>query len=398
MKKLIILLSFILVASIAMATNVIKTGVIKTGTTALSRDFTFTAADTLDANDTITIMITNNQRYLQHVTFTTALVQVTVTPSVVITAYGRVTETSAWVAIGSAITWTSTSNNGSITSVTPANYNDYKIEFVASSASQKSKITVFEAKTANCYDIPANSGTLTVSRADAGTVTIQTADDNDNAAAVYRAGGTGALTLGAATGTTAITSSDWAISATGIQTGMGAATFDGVITATGGIALTTQPSCYWAASGQPVAVATGTDVACANGARFWVSINIPYNSTITGLSYLVGSVGGTDSVVIQLCNSAGAQVATTRAVGGAAALVGTAAQMQSVALTTPYAAVAGRYYAVVQFNGTTAKFRAALIPGSKFVANTAAGTWGTKADITPGTTFVADKAPFICTY
>jgi hypothetical protein len=34
----------------------------------------------------------------------------------------------------------------------------------------------------------------------------------------------------------------------------------------------------------------------------------------------------------------------------------------------------------------------------KFIANTAAGTWGTKADIDPGTTFVADKGPILMTY
>lgn len=226
MKKLIILLSFILVASVTMASNVTKSKSIKLGTTEVAGGFSFTAADTLDADDTITLFITNKQRWFQHQTFTIALEQVTVTPSVVITAYGRVTSTSAWVAIGSAITWTSASNNGSITSTSPQPYNYLKVECVASSASQKSKITAFEVKTSNMYDIPASSGTLTVSRADEGTVTIQTADNNANAAAVYRAGGTGALTIGASTGTTAITSSDWAIGTTGIATGMG--TYNGL--------------------------------------------------------------------------------------------------------------------------------------------------------------------------
>ncbi len=457
MKRLIILLSFILVASIAMAVNVTKEKSIKLGATEVTGGFSFTASDTLSADDTLTLYIVNKQKYFQHQTFTIALAQVTVTPSVVITAYGRVTSTSTWTQIGTPITWTTSANNGSITSTTPANYNYLKVECVASSASQLSKITAFEVRTANCYDIPANSGTLTISRATSGTVTVTTKDDDANAAAVYRAGGTGALTLGAATGTTAITSSDWAIDATGIATGMGvynsqtissAANFTGTlttasttktttdgdnvildastdlhaidvqinsaskfsadtlgnvvaagsVTATGGLVIATQPSIYWAAGGSVALATAGTDVACANGNRFWVEINIPYNSTITGLSYLIGSVGGTDSVVVQLCNSAGVQVATSRAVGGAAALVGTAANLQNVPFTAPYAAVAGRYFAVVQFNGTTAKFRAYPIPGSKFIANTAAGTWGTKADITPGTSFVADKGPIIQTY
>ena len=127
-------------------------------------------------------------------------------------------------------------------------------------------------------------------------------------------------------------------------------------------------------------------------------MDVPYNVTLTGIAYLIGSVGGTDSVVVQLCNSAGVEVATSRNPGTAANLVGTAANFQAVAFDTPYAAVAGKYYAVVQFNGTTAKFRAYPIPGSKFITGTAAGTWGTKADITPGTSFTADKGPIIMTY
>ena len=160
----------------------------------------------------------------------------------------------------------------------------------------------------------------------------------------------------------------------------------------------------WAAGGSTVLATSGTDVACANGNRFWVQLDIPYDVTLTGIAYLVGSVGGTDSVVVQLHNSAGVEVATSKKTGANhGALVGTAAQFQSCpfyvgSTATPYAAVAGRYYVSVQFNGTTAKFRAYPIPGSKFIAGTAAGTWNTKANITPGTTFTADKGPIIMTY
>jgi hypothetical protein len=438
-----------------MAVNVTKTKSIKTGYTMMSSPLTFTAADTLSADDTLTIVINNPQKSMQHVTFTVALVQVTVTPSVVITAYGKVTSTSAWVAIGSAITWTTVGNNGSITSTTPANYNYYKIEFVASSASQLSKVTLFEVKTANCYDIPANSGTLTISRATAGSVTVTSKDDDAAATStVYRAGSTGQVVFGSTDGTTAISSSDWTISTTGVMAGIGniasngsvvlsgatsggititpiatgtavttiqnqnvsAATitlpsatctlgglglnnaYTGTNTFTGGVILATQPTSYWAAGGAVALATSGTDVSCSNGGRWWVELNIPYNSTLTGIAYLIGSTGGTDSVVIQLLNSSGIQVATTRAPGGVAALVGTTATFQSVAFTTPYAAVAGKYYVCLQFNGTTAKFRTYPIPGSRFVANGTTGTWGTAANPTVGTTFVADKGPIICTY
>ena len=172
----------------------------------------------------------------------------------------------------------------------------------------------------------------------------------------------------------------------------------GIISAEAGIELPTESTHIWAAGGSVVLATAGTDVACADGTRFWTELMIPYNVTLTGLSYLVGSVGGTDSVVVQLVNSAGTEVATSRAVGGAAAIVGTAAEIQSVPFTAPYAATAGLYYAVVQFNGTTAKFRAYPITGSKFIAGSVGGTWLTAAGITPGTTFTADKGPICITY
>lgn len=173
----------------------------------------------------------------------------------------------------------------------------------------------------------------------------------------------------------------------------------GAATLTGGYSLPTASTHIWASGGSTVLATAGTDVACANGTRFWTEIQIPYNMTITGLTYLIGSVGGTDSVMVHLYNSAGTLVATSRHTGAThGAIVGTAANFQSVAFTTTYSATAGLYYACVQFNGTTAKFRAYPIPGSKFIAGSASGTWDTAANITPGTTFTADKGPICITY
>ena len=391
----------IFAALISTATD--RTFRISTGYTTIN-PFTLNASDTVTTSATVTYTVTNIQKYMQHQVFTVALTTVSGTPSVAITAYGRVTATSAWVQIGTPITWTTTGNNGSITSTEPWNYNYLKVTFVASGAAQLTKITGFDVKTANAYDIPANSGTLTISRATTGAVVVTTKDDDANAATTYRAGGTGALTIGNAAGTTAITSSDWAIDATGIMTGMGASTFDGVITASGGIATPTASPVIWAKGGSTVLATSGTDAAATNGNRYWTEVDIPYNVTLTGLAFLVGSVGGTDSVVVQLHNSAGVQVATSKLTGAThGALVGTAAQFQSCpfaigATPTPYNAVAGKYFASVQFNGTTAKFRAYPIPGSKFITGTVAGTWDTVANITPGTSFTADKGPILMTY
>lgn len=404
MKKLLIISLFIFGALInSIAAD--RQGVIPTGQTMLSRPFTFTAADSVVTGTVTTYLISNLQKYSQNQVFTIGLTAVTGTHNMTITAYGKVAYGGSlaggtWVQIGTPITWVTAANNGAITSTSPVNYNYFKVTFSDAGSACKSTISQFEIKTSNAFDIPASSGTLTISRATEGEVTVQVKDDNANAAATYRAGGTGALTLGASTGTTAITSSDWAISATGVMTGMGAATHDGVITATGGLAFSSGSTVFWAKGGVPTAVATGTDTQPAAGNRYWVEIEIPHNATITGLSYLVGGTGGTDSVQVNLFNSAGALAATSKTTGVAhGVLVGTAAEMQSVAFATPYAAVAGKYYASVQFSGTTARFRTYLIPGCKFVANTAAGTYDTAvASITPTTSFVVSKGPIIATY
>lgn len=171
--------------------------------------------------------------------------------------------------------------------------------------------------------------------------------------------------------------------------------FTGATTMTGGTNLTTEPTVSFAAGGPWALATTGTDTACSNGTSYFVELNIPYNRTITGLGYQVGSVGGTDKVIAVLYNSAGAVVANSALAG---ATVGTAAQIQAVEFLTPYAAVSGRYFASVTFNGTTAKFRTYPIPGSLFIAGSEAETFGTVTAITPGTTFTADKGPLCFAY
>jgi hypothetical protein len=398
MKKFIGILMLVFVALInTYGTD--RTGAIRAGSSMLSKPMVMTVADAINENETVNFTIDNGQKYMQFQTFTVTLDNISGTTDVVCTGYGKVLSAGSWVQIGSPVTL-SADGTATITAVTPIQYNYLKLALVAGAGAQHSHITAFDVRTANAFDIPANSGTLTVSRATTGAVTITAKDDDANAATTYRAGGTGALTVGAGTGTTAITSSDWAISATGVQTGMGAATFDGLVTATAGLSFASGSTVFWAKGGAPTAVATGTDTQPAAGTRYWVELDIPYNATLTGLSYLVGTVGGTDSVMVNLFDSAGALVATSKKTGVAHGnIVGTAAELQSVPFTATYAAVGGKYFAAIQFNGTTARFRSYLIPGSKFVASSASGTYDTAAaSITPGTTWTVSKGPILATY
>lgn len=175
--------------------------------------------------------------------------------------------------------------------------------------------------------------------------------------------------------------------------------FTGVTTLTGGVVFATMSSVIWSRGG-PVALATaGTDQAPTDGPRQWVEFQIPYNVTLTGLGYLVGSVGGTDSVVVELFDSAGTVVARSIATDTEIAdLVATLAEFQQVNFSSTFAAVAGTYYGSIQMNGTTARLRTFPIPNSPFVANTAAGTFKTAASITPTTTFVANEGPISFLY
>ena len=211
------------------------------------------------------------------------------------------------------------------------------------------------------------------------------------AAAVISSGADASLTINAkGTGTIGIGSAS-----TGAVTITPATTVTGALTATGGVVLASTPTIAPAAGGMWQLATAGTDVACTDGTSYFVELNIAHNRTATGLAYQVGSVGGTNSVIAVLYDSTGAVVANSALAG---AVVGTAAQIQSVVFLTPYAAKSGRYFASVTFNGTTAKFRAYPIPGSVFIAGSEAETFGTVTAITPGTTFTADKGPLCYVY
>jgi hypothetical protein len=142
----------------------------------------------------------------------------------------------------------------------------------------------------------------------------------------------------------------------------------------------------------------GTDATPANGTRNWCSLWIPHRVTLTGIGYLIGTVGGTDKVIVELKDNTGANVANSALAG---ATVGTLATFQQVAFTSTISVERGWYYVVTQFNGATARFR--TIPANLGISQVAitgsvAGTFGTLATITPGTTFTADLGPIAYVY
>lgn len=177
----------------------------------------------------------------------------------------------------------------------------------------------------------------------------------------------------------------------------GAETFTGAKQFSGGVAPAVALSApSWTGSIGALLATAGNDTACTNGGIFWAPIFVPCNSTITGIAYLIGSVGGTDKAIVALYSAAGALLANSALAG---TTVGTAANMQGLDFVTPYAAIGPAvYFIAVQFNGTTAKFRTHTIPGQKFVTGTVAGTFGTLPTLTLGTTYTANQGPIAVTY
>ena len=406
MKKILFILAF-LISTVAISQTV-STSMKATNLLIVNTDYTIT-------NTTVrTFHVYAPRAYPTIQSLTVTYKSATGLTNVATKLYGKITELGDSTQISSTNNWNCTADPAEIVNVinTTANlYQYYTISIVGTGTGtaviDKIELQLWNATYPNAVARLTGTGGMTITGE-----TVNLNASSNYAINVGTGTSTGAVSIGGGSNTFAVNSTAFDVSTSGAVSGvttlsMGGAlsgvttgAFSGVISANGGVTNPTETHHIWAVGGNVVSATSGTDKACSNGARWWTEIMIPRNVTLTGISYLVGSVGGTDSVVIQLFNSAGVQVATTRhgTSGKTANLVGTAAQFQSIAFSAPYAATAGVYYVAVQFNGTTAKFRTYSAAGLPYVAGTAAGTWGTKADITPGTTFTADAGPICITY
>jgi hypothetical protein len=144
-----------------------------------------------------------------------------------------------------------------------------------------------------------------------------------------------------------------------------------------------------------VASNTSTDV---NG-QFWFSqIMVPANSTLTGACLLNGSTVGTDKWIFYLWDKAGNVIANTALAGTTTA---TASKYQCINFAATVQVIGPQTYFVgVQGNGTTDTMQtyAANSAPNNYGVNTASGTFGTAAAITPTVTFAANKGPIMALY
>lgn len=150
---------------------------------------------------------------------------------------------------------------------------------------------------------------------------------------------------------------------------------------------------------QPIAATSGTDTFFANNSLFVTSLLVPTTKLITGVGFLLGSVGGTDKVIVSLYSSTGAVLAnSTTASSGTTA--GTAANTQEIPFTSTLTVQGPQVVWVgVAANGGTAKLRTVpAFTGGGIWGNSLAWTHGTVAAITPPTALTADKAPIVYLY
>lgn len=145
----------------------------------------------------------------------------------------------------------------------------------------------------------------------------------------------------------------------------------------------------------------GTDTAPIAGTRYWSSIQINERMTITGLAYLIGSVGlvSGDKVIVELHDGAGALIATSVLAGTAVGTPGTVQQvpfLNNITVEGP-----GQYFISVQFSTSAPRFRslaAGTAAAQTVTTGSAAGTFGVSIAITPGSAFNADAGPIAFTY
>ena len=149
----------------------------------------------------------------------------------------------------------------------------------------------------------------------------------------------------------------------------------------------------YSAAGTIIADTQGVNTTPTAGSRYWVELNLHGNIKATGISYLVGTTAGADTTIAELYRSDSTLVTST-----AATVVGTAKTIQSITFTATVLLQPGKYFIALQFKNNSARFRTHSITGSKFIAGSTTGTFGTAAAFSPGSSYTASKAPFCALY
>lgn len=164
-----------------------------------------------------------------------------------------------------------------------------------------------------------------------------------------------------------------------------------------------QPPAFYAGFFAPQTATSGTDATPAEKKLYVTQLFVPCNKRVKGIGYLVGSVGGTNKAIAALFDYEGNKLAnSTETTEGTT--VGTAAEVQSLALAAPYNLIGpGTYYIGITMNGNTARYRS-LVANTASPLGTVTGeiSLTTKnvlpASVTLPTEFAAGKGPVAWVY
>ena len=152
----------------------------------------------------------------------------------------------------------------------------------------------------------------------------------------------------------------------------------GLYPAAGGATPAVKTFPVYSDAGAPAALTTGTDQTPVSGTVYFGSLQLAHRMEVTGVGYLVGSVGGTDSAIVAIYDTNGVVIANSATAG---TTVGTTATVQEIDLTAKIVLDApGLYYVSVSMNGATARLRLGVAAGGRGSSQT--GTFGTLAAIT----------------
>jgi hypothetical protein len=167
----------------------------------------------------------------------------------------------------------------------------------------------------------------------------------------------------------------------------------GNVTVGGLVGPGTQSTVFHTGGVGPGVAAFGTDTTPVVTETYICQVDIPENATLTGLSVLNGSaVSG--NIQVGLANSAGAVVASSASTNAGS---GTNAY-QAIPFSTTYTAVGpAKYFALVQYSATTARYRTHIL-GNFGAAKKTSETYGTLTTVTPPTTFATAGAIVCDTY
>lgn len=176
-------------------------------------------------------------------------------------------------------------------------------------------------------------------------------------------------------------------------TGASSVVATGNVTVGGLIGPGTQSTIFHTGGVGPGVAAFGTDTTPVVTETYICQVDVPENATFTGLSVLNGSaVSG--NIQVGLANSAGSVVASSASTTAGS---GTNAYQQ-IPFSTTYAAVGpAKYFALVQYSATTARYRTHIL-GNFGAAKKTSETYGTLTTVTPPTTFATAGAIVADTY